>query len=218
MSKFYRHDIREFISLIQTENQAIEAMDYLYNLLQNDAPEASDCVTLMEEISLHFPIVKLQYEYCPNKWYYKDRIIKIHSSHIPVPEPIIPTDDNTIPKINYEDHFSGLYFIGQIGYNPILNKKIYFVKVGQSEDIGKRVKQYLSYNPLIYYNHTCLPILNDYARKCCESICHDYLSKYTINYGQNTYEWFQVSEENYYELCDQFSNVNTFKLIALGKI
>lgn len=218
MSKFYQHDIREFISLIQTENQAIEAMEYLYNLLQNDDPEASACVALMQEIRLHFPIVRLQYEYYPNKWYYKDRVIKIHSSHIPAPEPIIPIDDSTIPRINYEDHFSGLYFIGQIGYNPILNKKIYFVKVGQSEDIGKRVKQYFSYNPLIYYNHTCLPIDNNIERKCCESICHNYLSKYTINYGQNAYEWFQVSEENYYELCKQFSDINTFNLIAHGGI
>jgi hypothetical protein len=217
MSKFYKHDVREFVSLINTEEQALEAMTYLYNILRNDDLEGYNCVQIMCAIGLKFPIVKTRYKYNQNEWCYKDRFERIHTSYISSTQPII-TNTDTIPQINYNDHFPGLYFLGQIGYNPILDKKIYFVKVGQSEDIGKRVKQYFSYNPLIYYNHTCLPIDNNIERKCCESICHNYLSKYTISYGQNAYEWFQVSEENYYELCKQFSDVNTFNLIAHGGI
>lgn len=216
MSKFYQHDIKDFTSCIQNENQAIEAMEYLYDILLFDDNEKQNAFNIMMYIMRLYPIVQAYFRYIPNEWYYENRIRKTFASYVPA-SPIVKKEikENTIPEIHYEeDCFPGLYFIGQIGYNPILNKNIYFVKVGQTSDISKRIKTYLGYNPLIYYNHSNLPCQDTNLRKAYESICHEYLSHYAINMGQNSFEMFQVSEENYFKLCEQFSDTNTFHLIA----
>lgn len=219
MNKFSSYERKEFIEMIQNEKQAFDTMEMLYEVLQNEEEERSTALDLMVLIMQVYPIVKMKYYYNPREHRYVNRIYKVNHSFVPSPAPVPTIEENIIPKIYYkDDQFAGLYFIGQIGYNPIMNKKVYFVKVGQSENISRRIKTYLSYNPLIYYNHTCLPVENSEARNIMETNCHCYLRKFAIAMGQNTSEMFQVDEEVYYQLCKQFSDINTFNFIARGEL
>ena len=74
-----------------------------------------------------------------------------------------------------EEHFSGLYFVGMVGINPITKQILYMVKIGQAQDIGDRMRQYLSMNPLIYHNNCSLPVRDFDDKNKWEKNCHKYM-------------------------------------------
>lgn len=128
------------------------------------------------------------------------------------------TDLNTIPVLDmpcaeYENlpNARGVYFLGMIGTNPD-GKSYYLVKVGSSENIRTRVRQYATYNPMIYIGGYCLT-----NRGNAENLCHNYLRKNAYAIALHADEWFYVDEETYFDLCDTFGDMNMFKAIAEGR-
>ena len=122
--------------------------------------------------------------------------------HLPVME--MPCADyNNIP-----DNFSGLYFIGMIGTNPD-GKKYFLVKVGCSGDVKDRIRQYASYNPMIY--------IGGIVPGVGETNCHNYIAERAIALAQHANEWFYVDEDTYFELCETFSDKEQFQAIAEGR-
>ena len=108
--------------------------------------------------------------------------------------------------------FPGIYFIGDIKYDPLYGK-MFYVKIGSSKDVGKRLKQYRTYNPAFYHD-CCSLTCRKYEN--AERICQNYLSmrsKFTPIY---TSEWYIVDEETYWDLCEKFSNEESFRKIAEG--
>ena len=112
---------------------------------------------------------------------------------------------NTLPKA------SGLYFLGMIGTNPD-GKKYYLVKVGCSENIRTRVRQYATYNPMIYIGGYCIT-----GYGAGETNCHRYLRQKAYAVALHTDEWYYVDEETYFELCDTFNDSEMFEAIAEGR-
>ena len=109
--------------------------------------------------------------------------------------------------------FPGLYFIGDIKYDPLYGK-MFYVKIGSSSNVGKRLKQYRTYNPAFYHDCCSLRI----ARyKKAETYCHNYLYSRCKFMPVYTAEWFIVDEETYWDLCRIFSNDETFRAIAEGR-
>lgn len=107
--------------------------------------------------------------------------------------------------------YGGLYFIGMIGTNPD-GHSYYLVKVGSADNVQKRLRQYATYNPMIYIGGICPS-----TRYTSEDTAHEYLAERAIALAQNSTEWFYVTEETYYELCDTFSNMEMFQAIAEGR-
>lgn len=127
-------------------------------------------------------------------------------------------DLNTLPVLNmpcaeYETLpiCNGVYFLGMIGTNPD-GQNYYLVKVGSSGNIRNRVRQYATYNPMIYIGGYCL---TNYEG--AEANAHAYLRKKAYAVALHADEWFYVNEETYFELCDTFADMNMFKAIVEGR-
>ena len=112
---------------------------------------------------------------------------------------------------DYED-FSGVYFIGDIKYDPLYGK-MFYVKVGSSKNIGQRIKQYRTYNPA-FFHHMCSLPTRHYRR--AEEYCQNYLQSKCKFVPKYTSEWWIVDEETYWQMCKDFSNEECFSKIARG--
>lgn len=121
----------------------------------------------------------------------------------------------TNPYLNTDEHICGLYFIGCVGCNPITKAYQYCVKVGKSFDIGGRMRQHASSNPLLYHNNASLPVNKNNIGEA-ERNCHRYLDRLAIGMPTTSNEWWFVDEDTYMNLCAQFSNRSEFQRIAKG--
>jgi hypothetical protein len=130
-----------------------------------------------------------------------------------------PSDEINIKEIECAKTDSlptsaGLYFIGMIGQNPD-GENYYLIKIGTAENIKKRLQAYATYNPMIYIGG-CYCVKN--GRVGCEERCHRFLSRMAYAQAQNSKEWFYVSEEDYYALCNLFMDKDAFAVIAEGEV
>ena len=112
---------------------------------------------------------------------------------------------------NYE-YVSGLYFLGDIKYDPVYGK-IYLVKIGCSSNLSKRLSQYLTYNPMFFCKAS---ILETNAYEYAEENAHKFLTRVSIGRPEYSKEWFIVDEETYFELCDKFCDKAFFRAVASG--
>jgi hypothetical protein len=110
------------------------------------------------------------------------------------------------------ENFSGVYFIGDIKYDPLYGK-MFYVKVGSSKNIGKRMKQYRTYNPAFFHHMCSLPTKYYHT---AEDYCQNYLQSKIKFVPKYTAEWWIVDEETYWQMCKDFSNEETFSKIAKG--
>jgi len=97
-------------------------------------------------------------------------------------------------------NYGGLYLIGNTVFNPITMEEYYWVKVGQSNDVGKRALQYRTQNPMVW----CIDSkeVNSLGRRDAELECHNKLSAIATNRAISSVEWFSVSREDYLDICD----------------
>lgn len=106
---------------------------------------------------------------------------------------------------------SGLYFIGNIEYNPTLQKPIYWVKIGSAENIQKRMAAYRSHNPSYWHNNCVFTVASDALRRPYEKMAHRQLKACSIGNHPNATEWFEVTEESYFKLCYILQTEEGFK-------
>ena len=111
----------------------------------------------------------------------------------------------------------GLYFIGLMTIDPQENH-YYLIKVGQSKDVHKRLKQYFCYNPMIYNNNNVLYIPNEWARDIAENNCQAYISHFAYGIAAGGQEWFYVTKDVYFFLCSLFNDNTMFEFIAKGEV
>jgi len=100
-------------------------------------------------------------------------------------------------NVKTSDHICGLYFMKTI--TIVDGKEVYAVKIGRSEDIGKRMYMYRTHTPFAILGGVCevrRQLLSTY-----EDICHIRLHQYALPQMYCAGEWEIVSKESYEELC-----------------
>lgn len=118
------------------------------------------------------------------------------------PEPI-----NLSGNVNTSAHICGLYFMRTMSI--IDGREMYAVKIGRSEDIGKRMYLYRTHTPFAILGGMCevrRELLSTY-----EEICHIKLHQYALPKAYCSGEWEIVSKETYDELCLKCDNDIGFK-------
>lgn len=202
---------------VNTIEEALQEMDYQLSKMEGLSSLAKrNRFFNMVAVYHKFPELKAWWTYDKDAPQYKNKFIKKSSK-----KKTYYSVTGELPKLEIpcastewlpEDR--GLYFIGMIGVNPN-GTKYYLVKVGSTENLAKRIRQYGSYNPMIYIGGILQSL--DGKISDAETACHEYLSERAYAYAQNAREWFYVSEETYYELCETFANKEMFTAIAEGR-
>lgn len=100
--------------------------------------------------------------------------------------------------INYDvPYYGGLYFIGETHFNPYTKEEFYWVKIGKSSNLAKRMKQY----------NTCCPMLwridFEIDAEELEGHYHNWLYEHCEAICNHNEEWFLVNRETYLEMCEK---------------
>lgn len=98
----------------------------------------------------------------------------------------------------------GLYLIGSTYFDPITHAEYYWIKVGMSLCLTKRLQSYATENPMYWLADT-LTVGDDVVRPM-ERDCHVMLSDVAIARAKDTKEWFMVDRETYFEICSKGFN------------
>lgn len=99
---------------------------------------------------------------------------------------------------------NGLYLIGNTIFNPLTDEKFYLVKVGTSKNLKGRMANYKTQNPLMF--HIDYHVATDDFEDISEKECHMILLENCISRIEKVDEWFIVSREKYFEICDKGFN------------
>lgn len=101
----------------------------------------------------------------------------------------------------WPDEFSqGLYLIGCVFMNPHTREEFYWIKVGSSTNLHRRIKEYASLCPMIWKNSYLYRKDMNRARQE-ETRCHKRLEQICIERGFGSNEWFRVEREAYLNIC-----------------
>lgn len=111
-----------------------------------------------------------------------------------------------------QEHFAGLYIVGDIKYDPTYGK-IFLMKCGGSSDVEKRMKQYATHNPMFFHDGTSLPCY-DWSIK--EKTVQKFLAQVSIGVPPVSDEWYILPEETYFRLCELFKDKIFFNSVASG--
>ena len=133
-----------------------------------------------------FPFLKKIWNYYPEEHFIRDRFQKKTYSK----EKVTSKDEIPPVTIPNKEKVTALYLIGNTNFNPFTKEEFYWIKVGKTTDLKKRMKAYATHNPMLWKaDYKQMP------NKClhsCEQICHYILNKYGEQ-DENSNEWFEVS-------------------------
>lgn len=139
-----------------------------------------------------FDEVREEFEYCPKEVALAKRFARRDRKILNLFE----------DGINYAvPREAGLYFIGETHFNPYTKEEFYWVKIGLSTNLAKRMKQYDTHCPMLWRIafktnlHKCLEIEEEYY--------HDRLKEIAVAGCNHNEEWFLVNRETYLEMCDK---------------
>lgn len=116
---------------------------------------------------------------------------------IVVEQPQDTTPIDFTSNVKTSNHICGLYFMKTM--TVVDGKEVYAVKIGRSEDIGKRMYMYRTHTPFAILGGMCEvrhSLLSTY-----EEICHIKLHQYAQPQMYCAGEWEIVSKEDYENLC-----------------
>lgn len=96
----------------------------------------------------------------------------------------------------------GLYFIGEVTFNPILHEILYWVKIGYSSNLATRIRNYDTHCPTTWrIDFSGDGELEDYYHQLLGACC--------LDRAAGNEEWFRVDEKTYLEMCEKgFSYFN----------
>lgn len=97
---------------------------------------------------------------------------------------------------------SGLYLIGYVFMNPFTREEFYWLKVGISTDLMRRMEEYVVLCPMVWKNSYCYRKSMKRARRE-ETMCHALLENFCIEKGFRSKEWFRVEREAYLDVCQK---------------
>jgi len=145
-----------------------------------------------------FPILQEIWNYFPNEYYIRDRFRKKEDSVINKEKSSTTFEEKSPVEIPKEEKITALYLVGNTNFNPFTKEEFYWIKVGKTTDLYKRMKSYATHNPMLWKaDYKIVP--NEYLSSN-EQICHFILKEYGTQ-DTNSQEWYQVSREVYLEIC-----------------
>lgn len=118
----------------------------------------------------------------------------------------------------------GIYLVGCTTFDPFTNEQFYFLKIGYSKNVKKRLKTgYGTHCPNIFN------IANLYKKpkgvesiKDAEAICHSFLNDWIgKRFKRNCVEWYQVPKSTYIAISsmkESFFNMIFENREKFGKI
>lgn len=119
-------------------------------------------------------------------------------------------------QLNTSEHFGGLYFIHQIG--EVNGEICYAVKVGQTDDVGKRMSQYKTHTPFAKHGMETLETDCCVADRCAMELnCNRFLNQFARKDITADGEWTIVNKSDYDLLCEMFTSEDVFDVIATGR-
>ena len=149
-----------------------------------------------------------EWEHFPEKHFIKDRFVKktisveFGKEDFPIPPATTPTKKTC-----------GLYLIGTTTFNPYTNKPFFWIKIGKSEDLEKRMKSYYTHSPSIW-KIDFQEVPKSKVDKI-EKLYHALLSNIGINSAEHSKEWYEVSKEDYLKICNEKFDFFKFDLLTL---
>lgn len=149
-----------------------------------------------------------EWEHFPEKHFIKDRFVKktisveLGKGDFPIPPATTPTKKTC-----------GLYLIGTTTFNPYTNKPFFWIKIGKSEDLEKRMKSYCTHSPSIW-RIDFQEVPKSKVDKI-EKLYHALLSNIGINSAEHSKEWYEVSKEDYLTICNEKFDFFKFDLLTL---
>ena len=201
----------------------IEEMAKCYADIKNNRfcnPTKKKRIQRCKELLEQHPDLKDYYTVNEDEYFVSDRVsfkinesIKNEVSTLLHPSKPLPTFKIDCLKIDDNEHYEGVYFIGDIKWDPNLGK-LHLVKAGGSTDISKRMKTYTTHNPMFFHDYTSIPCDN-YRQH--EKIVQSFLERVAIGVPPTSNEWYIVTEETYFKLCELFKNKIVFTSIANGE-
>ena len=164
----------------------LELAEYYYDGVKNRTSRyfAEKLIKLEKD----YPKLKEYYIYNENAWCWRESFTKVENNTLSTFEQKTPSN------------FGGLYLVGSTFFNPYTDEKFYWVKIGKSTNIEKRMKQYATHNPMLWKN-SFLPVSNENV-DTAEALCHTVLNHVSFKKADNTNEWFQVGKETYLKICE----------------
>lgn len=113
------------------------------------------------------------------------------------------------------EHFAGVYFVGDSSYNPLTRNPEFHVKVGEADDVAKRMKNYCTHNPSVWHNGCALDMSkNPRMISFAENNAHKFIESLAMRRSPNTGEWYNVTEEIYMALCEAFQSKHFFECVV----
>lgn len=106
------------------------------------------------------------------------------------------SDEYTRPEMPSK---CGLYLIGSTYFNPITGENYYYIKIGRSNDLQKRIKQYSTYNPMLWIAD--VKTMSEKQSKAAEAYYHILLSEICYAKAPNCDEWYLIDRDNYLDIC-----------------
>ena len=149
-----------------------------------------------------------EWEHFPEKHFIRDRFVKktisveLGKEDFPIPPATTPTKKTC-----------GLYLIGTTTFNPYTNKPFFWIKIGKSEDLEKRMKSYYTHSPSIW-KIDFQEVPKSKVDKI-EKLYHALLSNIGINSAEHSKEWYEVSKEDYLTICNEKFDFFKFDLLTL---
>ena len=102
-----------------------------------------------------------------------------------------------------EELDGGLYLVGTCIFNPVNEEeKYYWIKVGQTEHFGKRLKQYNTHNPMLWKGDFFI-CSSKRTRDSLENHCHYILNQEAVGSMSICSEWYEVPKEIYLKICEE---------------
>ena len=136
----------------------------------------------------------------PNEHFWKDRVKKI-SIKSSSPISFIDEDNKFQDEIDYwAPSCGGLYFLGETHFNPFTKEEYYWVKIGSSSNLRKRLRVYNTCNPM------CFRIGFLENKESEEITYHNLLTEIALAKCNHNEEWFMVDRETYLEMCEKGFN------------
>lgn len=106
---------------------------------------------------------------------------------------VVEVFDDGIDYTNVPD-YAGLYFLGDSRWNPKLKRPEFWVKIGKSLNLRKRMRNYNTCCPVVWH----IDFNDEYAN---EEYYHERLLNICTAKCNHNNEWFMVDEQTYNEMC-----------------
>lgn len=190
--------------MMMTLKEAMREMEQKYNRLCRASGTSyrykigHEMLDFMEE----YPQLNDYWTFNEKEFYWSDRFTHTKryaesSFNRKVKRELASAIDTFDDGIDYNCCFGkGLYFIGETHFNPITNEKFYWVKIGKSECVYKRMNNYNTCNPMLWR----IDFSPNYH---LESMYHNLLGKVAIAKCNHNNEWFLVDETTYLAMCEE---------------